>query len=58
MRTAPLLLAAQYNQPDKFIANLAGPDTGHFLKLTAGPDGSFAILNPQTGDTQTYPAAK
>ena len=49
---------AQYNQPDKFIANLAGPDTGNFRELTVNPDGGFAILNPRTGDTQTYAAAK
>jgi beta-lactamase superfamily II metal-dependent hydrolase len=44
------------NQPERFIANPAGPDAGHHLLLTARPDGSFDILNSRTGDTQTYTA--
>ena len=45
------------NQPDKYIANLPGPDAGNMLQLTADPDGSFAVTNGRTHQTQTYTAA-
>ncbi len=44
------------NPPAEDIANLQGNDTGFFLELTAQPDGSFAVLNPRTGQTQQYAA--
>jgi competence protein ComEC len=44
------------NTAPEFIANLAGPDVGHYLKLTAHPDGSFEMFNSRTGDTRSYPA--
>lgn len=44
------------NPPAEDIANLQGDDTGFFLELTAQPDGSFAVLNPRTGQTQHYAA--
>jgi len=45
-----------FNQPEKFIANLPGPDSANFLQLTATPTGSFTILNSRTNATQTYSA--
>jgi len=50
------LEAKELNQPEKFIANLPGPDAGNGLQLTATKDGSFAILNSRTGATQSYSA--
>ena len=47
----------ELNQPEKFIANLLGPDSGNALELTVSRDGSFAILNSRTGATQNYPVA-
>ena len=46
------------NQPDAFIANLPGPDSGNSLQLTASPDGNFTILNTRTGATQRYAAQR
>lgn len=38
------------------IANLQGPDTGNYLKVTAFPNGELDVLNARTGDTKKYPA--
>jgi len=43
-----------HNSAPEFLANLAGPDTGYYLKLTAYPNGNFAILNTRTGKTASY----
>jgi hypothetical protein len=45
---------AAHNSPAEFLGNLAGPDTGHYLKLTGHPDGSFEIFNARTGRTAHY----
>jgi competence protein ComEC len=47
---------AQYNTAAANIANLPGPDAGHYLELTAAPDGSFEVLNARTNATQKYAA--
>jgi len=44
------------NVADAFIANLPGPDSGNYLKLTAWPDGSFEVFNARTKGTKRYPA--
>jgi beta-lactamase superfamily II metal-dependent hydrolase len=44
------------NTAERYIANLPGPDAGHYLELTAAPDGSFEVLNPRTNLTQKYAA--
>jgi len=49
---------AEYNVPDSFIANISGPDAGHYLKLTAWPDGSFEVLNSRTKQTKRYASAR
>ena len=43
----------ELNTLDSFIANL-DESTAHYLKLTARPDGSFAVLNPRNGHTKEY----
>jgi beta-lactamase superfamily II metal-dependent hydrolase len=44
------------NPPEKFIANLHGPDTGFGLEVTASRKGSFSVYNVRTGTTTDYPA--
>ena len=45
------------NSPDDFIANLDDEDCdGHWIKLTATPDGAFSVVNSRTGFARTYPA--
>jgi len=36
-----------HNSRPKFLANLAGPDTGYYLKLTAYPDGGLKSSTPE-----------
>ena len=45
-----------HNVTDAFIANLAGPDGGHYLKVTARKDGSFEVYNARTNETKKYAA--
>ena len=45
---------AVHNAEEPFIANLAGPDTGNYLKLTAWKDGSFEVFNSRTKQTKHY----
>lgn len=45
---------ASHNVAEPLIANLSGPDTGNYLKLTAWPDGSFDIFNSRTQTTKRY----
>jgi hypothetical protein len=47
---------AAHNVAESHIANLPGPDSGNYLKLTVHPDGSMAMTNPRTGETVNYPA--
>lgn len=42
------------NPPAEYLANLQGPDTGHYLEVTASRSGEIAVYNPRTGQTQTY----
>lgn len=49
---------AAHNTAEPFIANLPGPDTGNYLKLTAWPDGNFEVFNPRTKQTKRYAPAK
>jgi hypothetical protein len=44
-----------YNVPDAFIANLAGPDAGNYLKVVAWNDGNFDVYNSRTNATKHYP---
>ena len=45
---------AAHNSGESFIANLAGPDAGNYLKLSVGEDGSFEIYNSRTQGTKHY----
>ena len=49
---------ADHNVANEFIANLQGPDTGFYIKVTAWQDGSFDVYNARTKDTKHYPAGK
>jgi beta-lactamase superfamily II metal-dependent hydrolase len=42
------------NAPDEFIANLGDVDTGHWIKLSARPDGSFVVTNGRQNFTKRY----
>lgn len=42
------------NTAAEYIANPQGPDGGHYFKLTAYPNGRFAIVNSRTGATKNY----
>jgi len=37
------------------IANLQGPDTGNYIKVTAFPNGELDVLNARTENTKKYP---
>ena len=45
-----------HNVAAPFLANLSGPDTGHYLKVTAAVDGSFAVFNSRNRETKKYAA--
>ena len=47
-----------HNEPAQYIANLDGPDAGHYLELTAWPDGSLAVFNSRTGKSKHYVAGR
>ena len=46
--------AADANFPSHYIANL-DESTAYWIKLVAGEDGSFRVLNQRTGEWKTYP---
>ena len=45
-----------HNTAERYIANIQGPDSGHFLELIASKNGSFEVSNSRTHFTQKYPA--
>lgn len=45
---------AEHNVADSFIANVSGPDAGHYLKVTAWPDGNFDVFNSRTKQAKHY----
>ncbi|MBO0910908.1 MAG: MBL fold metallo-hydrolase [Acidobacteria bacterium] len=45
-----------HNVRPQAIANLEGPDSGNYLKLTAWPEGKFEVFNARTRETKTYAA--
>lgn len=47
---------SSHNVPAEFIANPQGPDAGHYLLLTAHPDGSFEVFNSRTKQVKKYSA--
>ena len=40
---------AAHNSASHFLANLEGPDGGHYFKITVHPSGEFVVLNSRTG---------
>jgi len=49
---------AAHNTSERYIANIAGSDAGHFLELTASKNGSFEVLNSRTNFVQKYPSLR
>lgn len=49
---------AAHNAAAPFIANVQGPDSGNFLKLTAWSNGSFQVFNSRTGASKHYDASR
>ncbi|MGZ4814333.1 MAG: ComEC/Rec2 family competence protein [Terriglobales bacterium] len=45
-----------HNSSAEYIANVQGGDDGHYLELTAWPDGRFVVLNSRTGTKKEYSA--
>ena len=45
-----------HNTAPELIANPEGPDAANYLKLTANSDGTFAIFNSRTKQSQQYVA--
>jgi competence protein ComEC len=45
---------AAHNVAAELIANPEGPDAGHYLKLTAWPDGSYEVFNSRTEKSKRY----
>jgi competence protein ComEC len=44
-----------HNSPEEFIANPEeNPDPGHYIKVTAQPDGTFTVLNSRNNKSKTY----
>lgn len=52
--------AREDNSPEQFIANLDGAvgHIGHYIKLSARPDGSFTVTNSRNGFSKEYPATR
>ena len=48
--------AKETNVPDPFIANIEDEDQGHYLKVSAMPDGSFTVFNPRNKYMKRYEA--
>jgi competence protein ComEC len=44
-----------HNVAERQIANLQGPDTGYYLKVTVLENGRFEVLNSRNGATKAYP---
>jgi competence protein ComEC len=47
---------AAHNVASEYIANLEGSDAGHYIELTAWPDGSFDLMNSRTKSSKHYGA--
>ena len=47
---------AKHNVAESHIANLPGPDAGHYLELIARADGSISVMNSRTGQSVQYAA--
>ncbi len=47
-----------HNTTAEFIANPQGPDAANYVKLTANPDGTFAVFNSRTNQSKQYESAK
>lgn len=48
---------AAHNSPEPLLANLQGPDTGNYLKVSVDPDRTIAVYNSRTKETKHYPTS-
>jgi len=48
----------EHNSSEPFVANLAGPDAGNYLKLSVSPDGNLEVFNSRTQTTKQYTASR
>ena len=46
---------ATHNSASPFIANLAGPDVGNYLKVSVWEDGKLEVYNSRTQTIKHYP---
>ena len=43
-----------HNGAEPYIANVSSGSDGHYIKLTAFPDGTFTVTNSRNGKSKTY----
>ncbi|MGH9453934.1 MAG: hypothetical protein ACRD2O_08195 [Terriglobia bacterium] len=43
-----------HNTVEPYIANVGSESDGHYIKLTAFPDGTFTVINSRNGKSKTY----
>jgi hypothetical protein len=44
----------QHNASDEFLANVNDKSDGHYIEVSAEPDGRFEVLNSRTGYRKSY----
>jgi len=47
----------KHNVAAPYIANLTGGSDGHYIRLSAYPDGRLVVFNSRTGKSTNYPAS-
>ena len=47
--------AGASNTPERYLANVQGPDTGNGFNVTVGADGTIHVFNARTNETVDYP---
>jgi competence protein ComEC len=43
-----------HNSPEQFIANVGGNDEGNYIKVSAGQDATFTVVNSRNNFSKTY----
>jgi hypothetical protein len=44
----------QHNASDQFLANVSENSDGHYIEVSAEPDGSFSVFNSRTDQRKSY----
>ena len=44
----------EHNVADKFVANVDESSDGHYIKVSAQPDGTFTVVNARNNYGKTY----